>query len=142
MTKLYTSTNKFGALVKKELWREENWCRKDVTVTVSNSDQVGLVVYNDSDVYVPLTETKMLAWDATADEMAVLVDERVETLATDADSDIELAVMYRGNAILSKATIYTDSTDPVTSTDAMYAVFSDNLMQFAEYLTNETVSKV
>lgn len=143
MTKLYTSTNKFGALVKKELWREDNWCRKDVPVTVTNADQVGLVVYNDGGTFVALTETKMAAWVAGTDELAVLVDERVETLATDVASDVELAVMYRGNAILSKAPVTTSVGDPViASLDAMYAEFDANLMEFAEYLTTKTVSKV
>lgn len=143
MTKLYTSTNKFGALVKKELWREDNWCRKDVTINITNSAEVGLVVFDNAGTYEALTETKMAAWVTGTDKLAILVDERVETLATDVASDVELAVMYRGNAILSKAPVTTSVGDPViASLDAMYAEFDANLMEFAEYLTTKTVSKV
>lgn len=136
------STNKFGALVKKEIWREENWCRKDVTINITNAAQVGLVVFNNGGTWEALTETKMAAWVAGTDEMAVLVDERVETIAGDVASDVELAVMYRGMAILSKAPVTTSTGDPVTSLAAMYDVFAGNLMDFVDYLTVKTVSKV
>jgi len=143
MTKLYTSTNKFGGLVKKEEWREENWCRKDATLTVSNAEQLGLVVYLSAGKYLPLTETKMAAWVDGTDEMAVLVDERVETLAPEVAGDVTLAVMYRGKAILSKALVTTSSADPVIASEAaMYTEFKANLIEFADNLTNKTVSKV
>jgi len=143
MARIDVSTNKFSALVKKEIWREENWCRKDVTLTVDKSEQIGLVVYLDSGKYIPLTETKMAAWDSATDKMAILIDERVETEAAVEAADIELAVMYRGMAILSKAAVSTSSDTPVTtSLEAMYTVFEANEMEFADNLTNKTVSKV
>lgn len=110
MAKILTRSNKVGSVLKKELWTEDRYCRKNVSVdtTTAGADKmdIGTVLYQNDKTgdYIELAD----AFEPTLDNIAILIDEQVQDVADGGTAT--LAVLHRGPAVVAGIT-YGAATD-------------------------------
>ncbi|MCK5615745.1 hypothetical protein KAR91_78505 [Candidatus Pacearchaeota archaeon] len=110
---LIMSTNpKVSAVLKKEDWPEEGWCRKLVSVTVTSGMTVGAVLAADG---------THIAIATVANAALVLIDADVDDLAAGAH---DLWCIARGKAIVGReALTFADAVSSANIDTAAAALF-------------------
>jgi hypothetical protein len=124
MPAIQTRENKVGNWLKKELWVDEMYCRKQVLLTYANlaKNETGEVIFNTGNVAAKWI-TMPAAVDPAADGIAIVFDPEItEKVAADLalgspTGDVSVSVLYRGPAVvrdggLSMADV-TDKADAV-----------------------------
>lgn len=118
MTQVATREDKLGALLKYEEAPEHGYCRKELSVTLSPTSEIGDVLRDNAGNYVLVDVAN------TANASAILIDTNVYSLRpSTGTANVTVTCLVRGSAIVVDDMLnYAADVDLQAEKDAVNAV--------------------